>query len=98
MYFEEDTIWMSQKNLAQLYQTSPQNITMHIKNIYTAGELLEEITCKEFVQVQNEGGRQVERITQNLMTTAKCWLQLMLNSWKAMPNKLHRRRNHEVPI
>lgn len=65
VYFEEDTIWMSQKSLAQLYQTSPQNITMHIKNIYTDGELLEEITCKEFLQVQNEGGRQVERLVKH---------------------------------
>jgi len=61
VYFENGDIWLSQKNLARLYQTSPQNITMHIKNIYSDGELMEESTCKEFLQVQNEGGRQIER-------------------------------------
>jgi len=61
VYFENGDIWLSQKNLSRLYQTSPQNITMHIKNIYSDGELMEESTCKEFLQVQNEGGRQIER-------------------------------------
>ncbi len=54
VFFEEDTVWLSQKNLAQLYQTSPQNITMHIKNIYSDGELAELATCKEFLQVQKK--------------------------------------------
>lgn len=61
VYFEDDDIWLSQKYLARLYQTSSQNITMHIKNIYVDGELMEESTCKEFLQVQYEGGRQIER-------------------------------------
>lgn len=61
VYFEDDNIWLSQKNLAKLYQTSSQNITMHIKNIYSDGELIENATCKEFLQVQNEGRRQIER-------------------------------------
>lgn len=45
VYFEDDTIWMTQKNIAELYQTTPQNITLHIKNIYTDGELEESATC-----------------------------------------------------
>lgn len=65
VYFEGDNIWMSQKNLAQLYQTSSQNITMHIKNIYSDGELMENATCKEFLQVQSEGNRQVERLVKH---------------------------------
>lgn len=65
VFFEEDTVWLSQKNLAQLYQTSPQNITMHIKNIYSDGELAELATCKEFLQVQKEGDRQVERMVKH---------------------------------
>ena len=59
VYFAEDTIWMSQKSLATLYQTTSQNITTHIKNIYSDGEQIESATCKEFLQVQNEGSRQV---------------------------------------
>lgn len=65
VFFEEDTVWLSQKNLAQLYQTSPQNITMHIKKIYSDGELAELATCKEFLQVQKEGDRQVERMVKH---------------------------------
>ena len=61
VYFENDTIWMPQKGIAELYQTSPQNITMHIRNIYSDGELEEEATCKNNLQVQNEGGREVNR-------------------------------------
>ena len=62
VFFGDDVIWVSQKNLAKLYQTSSQNITMHIKNIYSDGELMENATCKEFLQVQNEGRRQIERL------------------------------------
>lgn len=61
VYFAEDTIWMTQRTMAELYQTSPQNITMHIKNVHEDGELDEGATCKDFLQVQNEGGREVRR-------------------------------------
>lgn len=61
VYFEDDTIWMTQKHIAELYQTTPQNITLHIKNVYTDGELEESATCKNYLQVQNEGERQVKR-------------------------------------
>ncbi len=60
-YFNDSTIWMTQKSIAQLYQTSPQNITLHIKNIYADGELIAEATCKDYLQVQSEGGRNVQR-------------------------------------
>lgn len=53
-YFCENDIWMNQASIAKLYNTSPQNITMHIKNIYKDGELDEDATCKEFLQVQTE--------------------------------------------
>ena len=42
---------MSQAAIAQMYNTTPQNITMHIKNIYEDGELDEESTCKEFLSL-----------------------------------------------
>ena len=59
--FEEDSVWLNQKGLAELYQTTPQNITLHIRNIYADGEHSAEATCKEYLQVQNEGGRDVSR-------------------------------------
>lgn len=61
VFFAEDTIWMNQRSMAELYQTSPQNITLHIKNIYNDGELNAASTCKDYLQVQTEGTREVER-------------------------------------
>lgn len=60
---EDGTMWLSRVNIAQLYGTSPQNITMHIKNIYEEGELEESSTSKNYLLVQNEGGREVARDT-----------------------------------
>ena len=57
----EETVWLTQKMLAELFQTTPQNITLHLKNIYTEGELEESATCKDFLQVQKEGNREVKR-------------------------------------
>ena len=61
VYFNGESLWMTQKSIAELYQTSSQNITLHIKNIYKDGELQEESTCKNYLQVQKEGTRQVQR-------------------------------------
>lgn len=60
VYFEGDTIWLSQKSLAKLYQVRIPTINEHIKNILSEGEL-DESTIREFLIVQNEGGRQIER-------------------------------------
>ena len=59
---EGDTVWLSQSQLAQLLQVRPQNITMHIRNVYKEGELERSATCKNFLQVQQEGKRHVNRI------------------------------------
>ena len=58
---ENETVWLSQKLMAALFQTTPQNITIHLKNIFEEGELIESATCKDFLQVQKEGVRKVER-------------------------------------
>ncbi len=58
---QDETVWLTQKLMAELFQTTPQNITTHLKNIFTEGELDESATCKDFLQVQTEGNRQVER-------------------------------------
>lgn len=59
--YDNETVWLTQAQMAELFQTTPQNITMHISNVYTEGELEENSTCKDFLQVQNEGGRNVNR-------------------------------------
>jgi hypothetical protein len=58
---EIENVWLTQKMIAELFQTTPQNITIHLKNIFDEGELQEDATCKDFLQVQNEGSRKVER-------------------------------------
>ncbi len=55
------TVWLTQAAMAELYQTTPQNVTIHLKSIYDEGELGEPATCKEFLQVRVEGGRRVQR-------------------------------------
>lgn len=58
---ENDTVWLTQAQMADLFQKTPQNITMHIRNAFNEGELDERATCKEFLQVQTEGTRVVRR-------------------------------------
>lgn len=57
----DHTIWLTQAEMAELFNTSPQAITQLIKAIYNDGEVEEGATCKEFLQVRQEGGRQVSR-------------------------------------
>ena len=59
--FEDESLWLTQAQMADLLQTTPQNITQHIKAIYGEGELTEDSTCKPLLQVRSEGGRQVKR-------------------------------------
>lgn len=59
--FDGDTVWLSQALMAELYQTSPQNITQHIREIFRDGECSEEATCKDSLQVRLEGQRRVRR-------------------------------------
>jgi len=56
-----ETIWLTQKQLAELFQTSIPNINMHIKNIFDEGELLPEATIQDFLTVRTEGTREVQR-------------------------------------
>lgn len=57
----DGTVWMTQAQMAALFDTSSQSVSRHIKNIYTEQELETDPTIKEFVQVRSEGERQVER-------------------------------------
>ena len=55
------TAWLTQLQMADLFQTTPQNITLHIKSIYEEGEQTPEATCKDYLLVQQEGSRQIRR-------------------------------------
>ncbi len=59
--FESETVWLTQAQLVELYQSSKANISEHIKHIYAEGELEEQATVRKFRTVQIEGGREVAR-------------------------------------
>lgn len=57
---ENETVWLSQSQMAELFQTSIPNVSMHIRNVFAEGEL-QEATVKDFLTVRQEGSRQVSR-------------------------------------
>jgi hypothetical protein len=59
---EDETVWLTQHQMADLFETSPQNITIHIRNLYNEGELDTNPTCKESLQVRMEGNRKIKRV------------------------------------
>ena len=63
LYNDED-LWVAKKQLVEVYDTTRQNVEYHLKNIYDTNELLKDSTCKEILQVQNEGAREVKRNTE----------------------------------
>ncbi|MBU1252567.1 MAG: virulence RhuM family protein [Nanoarchaeota archaeon] len=58
---KDDTVWLSQKMMATLFDCTPENVLMHLQNIYSARELDENATTKDFLVVQKEGDREVSR-------------------------------------
>lgn len=59
--FEDESLWLTQAQMAVLFETTPQNVTLHLKAIFAEGEIEEDATCKDYLQVRSEGGRQVSR-------------------------------------
>lgn len=58
---EDDTVWLSQQQITELFQTTRENITIHLRNVFSEGELEEAATSKDFLQVRIEGHRSVKR-------------------------------------
>jgi hypothetical protein len=54
---EDETLWLTQAQMAELFEPTPQNVTLHLKSIFAEGELVESATCKDYLQVRLEGGR-----------------------------------------
>lgn len=61
VFLQDETVWLTQKRMAELFDTSSDNVGLHLKNIYADGELEEKPTTENFSVVQNEGGRPVKR-------------------------------------
>ena len=57
----DETVWLTQAQMAMLFDSTKQNVSLHINNIYKEGELFREATVKDYLTVQNEGGRQITR-------------------------------------
>ena len=58
---ENETVWLTQNQMAELFQTTKQNVSLHIKNIFEEGELSENSTVKDYLTVQQEGNRKFSR-------------------------------------
>ena len=61
LYANDGTVWMTQSQMAELFQCTRSNVNAHIQTIYKEGELEEAATCKNFLQVRQEGTRSVKR-------------------------------------
>jgi hypothetical protein len=59
--FEQESLWLTQALMAEPFQTTPQNITLHLNSLYDEGEIEEGETCKDYLQVRREGTRDVQR-------------------------------------
>jgi len=72
--FEEETVWLSQQQMANLFKQTKQNISLHISNCYKEKELLKSSTVKESLTVQKEGNRPVSDNTiLMLLLFSICW-------------------------
>jgi hypothetical protein len=58
---QDETVWMSQVDISELYQTTVANINIHLKSIYDEAELNQTATIKDYLIVQTEGSREVKR-------------------------------------
>ncbi len=58
---EQETVWLSQRDMGTVFGTTPENILMHLRNVCSSGELEAEATTKDFLVVRTEGRRQVRR-------------------------------------
>jgi len=80
---ENETIWATQAQIAELFDVKPQNITYHLRNIYNDKELDTETTCKDSLQVQDEGGVAVKRKVKTYNLDAIISVGYRVNSKKA---------------
>ncbi len=81
---EQDNVWLSQRQMGELFETSPENILMHLRNIYRENELGEEATAKNFLVVQTEGSRKVRRQVKHYNLDAIISVGYRVNSKKGV--------------
>lgn len=81
--FAEETFWLSQSGMAELFDCTPENITQHLKNIYAEEELALDATTKKFLVVRKEGSREVQRNIDHYNLDAIIAVGYRVNSKKA---------------
>lgn len=59
--FDQDTVWLTQRQMAEVFATSSENVVMHLRNVFAHNELDERATAKDFLVVRKEGSREVRR-------------------------------------
>lgn len=78
-----ETLWLTQRQMAEAFATTPENVVMHLKNIFREGELDEAATAKDFLAVQMEGKRQVQRRLKHYNLDAIISVGYRVNSTRA---------------
>ncbi|MDQ1264749.1 MAG: DNA-binding protein [Campylobacterota bacterium] len=81
--FENDTIWLSQSQISELFETSTDNVSLHLKNIYNEKELYENSTTEDFSVVRQEGNRKVKRTIKHYNLDAVISVGYRVSSYKA---------------
>lgn len=81
--FQDETFWLTQGGMAELFDCTPENILQHLKNIYAEGELIPEATTKKFLVVRKEGSRSVRRQLDHYNLDAIIAVGYRVNSKKA---------------
>ena len=100
---ENETVWLTQQQMAELFQTTQQNISLHLQNTYEEGELQRAATHKEYLSVRLEGNRQVKRpldyynldaiisvgyrVKSAVATRFRIWATQKLRDFRAVPEK-----------
>ena len=79
-----DTVWLTQRQMSTLFDTTPENVLMHLKNIFHDNELGEQATAKDFLAVQNEGNRRVQRTLKHYNLDAVISVGYRVNSKRAV--------------
>jgi hypothetical protein len=82
--FVQDSVWLTQRQMSEVFDTTPENILMHLKNIFRDAELAESATTKDFLVVQTEGKRQVERNLKHYNLDAIISVGYRVNSKRAV--------------
>jgi hypothetical protein len=80
----QESVWVTQRQMADVFETTPENVLMHLRNIFKEDELVEAATAKDFLTVRTEGKRQVQRKLKHYNLDAVISVGYRVNSKKAV--------------